>query len=370
MVPARKSAMTRGAGRWRPWAALGIGLAAGLGAALRPRPEWNLQGQVAVITGGSRGLGLLLARELGREGCLLAICARDEAELMRARSDLEARGMTVHAARCDVSDRADVERFTADVIRRFGGVDILVNNAGIIKVGPARTMTVEDYEEALGVNFWGMVYPTLALLPLMQAEGGGRIVNITSIGGKVSVPHLLPYNCAKFAAVAFSQGLNTELASHGIQVVTVVPGLMRTGSYLNATFKGDARAEATWFALGATVPGVSMDAERAARQIVQATKRGDAEVILSTPARVLARVNGLFPAFTTAAMRVVNELVLPGGNGETQSVTRGHEAIGPGRSMLQSLTRLGRNAADRFGQHPGPRVPLSTRPAPRRRVAR
>ena len=351
---------------WAPWAGVGLGLATGLTAALRPRPEWDLRDQVAIITGGSRGLGLLLARELGREGCRLAICARDEAELDRARGDLEARGMTVHAARCDVAERSQVDAFIAGVVERYGGVDILVNNASIIKVGPMETMLLEDYEEAMRVNFWGMVYPTLAALPVMAAQGGARIVNITSIGGKVSVPHLLPYTCAKFAAVAFSEGLRTELAASGITVVTVVPGLMRTGSYLNAVFKGDPQAESTWFALGATLPGVSMDAERAARQIVRAAKRGSAEVILSVPARVLARVHALFPAITSEALRLLNELVLPQPTGDTQNTARGHEAMARTQSgLLRALTHLGRTAADRFGQHPGPRV-APRRAAPRR----
>ena len=332
-----------------PWAGVAFGLAAGLAAALRPRPEWDLSGQVAVITGGSRGLGLLLAR--------------DEAELARARGDLEARGNTVHTVRCDVSDRADVERFLADVMRRYGGIDLLVNNAGIMKVGPVETMTLADFEDAMRVNFWGVVYCSLSVLPIMRAKGGWRIVNITSIGGKISVTHLLPYNCAKFAALAFSQGLRAELGRAGITVVTVVPGLMRTGSYLNASFKGDAAAESAWFALGAGLPGVSMDAERAARQIVRAAKRGDAEVILSVPAWVLARIHGLFPGWTADLLRLVNDLILPAPHGDTQNVVRGHEALARDPSpLVRALTRLGRAAADRFGQHPGPRVV----PGPRR----
>lgn len=353
-------------GLW-PWAGVGFGLAAGLATALRPRPEWNLRGQVAVITGGSRGLGLLLARELGRQGCQLAICARDEAELARARADLEARGMTVHAVRCDVADRADVERFIAEVMRRYGGIDLLINNAGIMKVGPVQTMTLADFDDAMRVNFWGVVHPTRSVVPIMRAHGGGRIVTITSIGGKISVPHLLPYNCAKFAALAYSQGLRAELAADGIAVVTIVPGLMRTGSYVNATFKGNTAAESTWFALGATLPGLSMDAERAARQIVRAAKRGDAEVILTLPAWVLARVHGLFPGLTADVLALVNELLLPAPDGDSHNVVRGREALSRDPSRVMSaLTRLGRAAADRFGQHPGPRVPAGRDAGPRR----
>ena len=346
--------MTRMSRNVRVWGAVGVGLGAGLAVALRPRPEWSLRGHVAVVTGGSRGLGLLLARELGREGCQLAICARDDAELARARDDLEARGMTVHAVRCDVSDRRDVERFVGEVIRRYGGIDLLVNNAGIIKVGPLDTMSVGDFEEAMRVNFWGAVYPVLSILPVMRAQGGGRIVNITSIGGKVSVPHLLPYTCAKFAAVAFSQGLRAELAHEGVRVVTVVPGLMRTGSYLNAVFKGDTEAESAWFALGSTLPGVSMDAERAARQIVRAAKRGDAEAILSVPAWLLARFQALFPGTTADILARVARL-LPEAKADGQSTARGHDTVAGARSgLLHALTRLGRVAAQRFGQYPPP----------------
>ena len=347
---------------WKAWSGIGFGLGVGLAMALRPRPEWSLRGHVALITGGSRGLGLLLGRELAREGCQLAICARDEAELARARTDLEARGATVHTGRCDVADRRDVERFVADVITRFGGIDLLVNNAGIIKVGPLETMTVGDFEEAMRVNFWGAVYPVLGVLPVMRAQGGGRIVNVTSIGGVVSVPHLVPYTCAKAAAVAFSHGLRAELAGEGVTVVTVVPGLMRTGSYLNASFKGNSEAESVWFALGSTLPGLSMDAERAARQIVRAAKRGDAEAILSLPAWLLARVHALFPGTTADILALVNQL-LPQPKADGGGVVSGHEAIARTQSgLLHVLTQLGRSAAERFGQHPGPRLGGGLRP--------
>ena len=262
-------------------------------------------GQVAIVTGGSRGLGFLLARELAREGCRLAICARDGAELERARVDLERRGAEIIAIRCDVADPTAATALIEETERRLGPVDILVNNASIMHVAPVEALAAREFQQALAVNFWGTVHPTLAALPGMRARRRGRIVNITSIGGKVSVPHLLPYGAAKFAAVGFSEGLAAEVARDGVRVVTVVPGLMRTGSYLHAEFEGNAPGEFTWFALGSSLPGVSMDAERAARRIVRAIKRSEWEPILSDCRRVRRwrGFTGSFPGRSSACWR-------------------------------------------------------------------
>lgn len=337
----------------KAWAAAAAGAALALPALVHRLRSEDLAGQVALVTGGSRGLGLLLARELAREGCRLAICARDGRELGRARETLEARGAEVMTALCDVGRRDQVDSLVEEVTRRFGAVDILVNNAGIIRVGPVELATVEDVREAMDVMFWGPLYATLAVLPQMLGRRSGRIVNITSIGGKVSVPHLVPYACAKFAAVGLSQGLRAELAGKGIRLTTVVPGLMRTGSHLNAEFKGRRETEFVWFALAASMPFVSMDAERAARRIVRAVRRGESEVVLTVPATLLARFHGLFPGVTADMLGVVARL-LPGAEGAA-APARGmdiQERIGSG--LLEALTALGRSAARRFHQHPGP----------------
>ncbi|HVV47434.1 MAG TPA: SDR family oxidoreductase, partial [Bryobacteraceae bacterium] len=191
-------------------------------------------GKIVLITGGSRGLGLAMAREFGSHGATVAICARDEAELKAAQADLARRGVRAHAFPCDISNRDQVFRMIAEATGQLGRIDILVNNAGILKVGPFSQMDVADFEDAMKVMFWGPLYATLAVLPAMRARGEGGIVNITSIGGKVSMPHLLPYSCAKFAAVALSEGLRAELAPSGIRVTTIAPGLLRTGSHLRA----------------------------------------------------------------------------------------------------------------------------------------
>ena len=319
--------------------------------------DTDLFGTVAIVTGGSRGLGFLIARELARDGARLAICARDADELERARLDLERHGAEVVAIRCDVADPVAAAALVEETERRLGPVDILVNNASIIQVAPIDVLGIKDFQQALAVNFWGTVHPTLAALPAMRARGRGCIVNITSIGGKVSVPHLLPYSAAKFATVGFSEGLAAEVAKDGVRVITVVPGLMRTGSYLHAEFEGRAPAEFTWFALGSTLPGVSMDAERAARRIVRAIRRREVEPILSLPAQVLARVHGLFPGVVVGALALVNRL-LPRSGGVEDSASGLELQRASGAGALHVATSLGRAAARRFHEYPpGRRAP-------------
>src|SRR5919199_722697 len=294
-----------------PVAAAALGLAFAGRKLLGRLHKTDLRGQVVLITGSSRGLGLAIARELARKGSRIVLCARNADELERARQSVAELGADVFAMTCDVGDRGQVRELFQQATRRFGQIDVLVNNAGVITVGPLETQTLDDFERSMAVMFWGAVHPTLEVLPQMRARRAGRIVTITSIGGKVSVPHLLPYNAAKFAAVGFSEGLRAELARSGISVVTVVPWLMRTGSHLNAEFKGQHRREFGWFSLGATLPGISISADSAARQIVGAIERGDAELILGWQASVVARVQGLVPGLTADVLGIVNRL-LPG----------------------------------------------------------
>jgi len=303
------------------------------------RRGFALGEKVVLISGGSRGLGLVLARALVKRGAKVALCGRDEGSLSRARADLAGRGGDVFTFACDVGNREDVERLVAAVRERFGRIDALINNAGTIQVGPVETMEPSDYEEALRIHFWGPLHATLAVLPEMKARKAGRIVNISSFGGKVSVPHLVPYSASKFALVGFSEGLTAELAKDGVRVTTVCPGLMRTGSPRNAFFKGKHKAEYAWFKLGDSVPGLSISAESAAERIVQAMERGEAEVILSLPAKLAVWVHGLFPGFTADALAWVNRLLpKPGGIGKARAKGKESESIVT-RSWVTSLTQ-------------------------------
>jgi short-subunit dehydrogenase len=311
--------------------------------------ESEITGEVVLVTGGSRGLGLALARRFAREGCRIAICARDAVELERARQDLREHDAEVQAVICDVSKRSEVEQMMREVTAHYGRIDILVNCAGLIQVGPIEEMVLEDFEDAMNAIFWGTVYPCLELLPAFQARNSGRIVNIASIGGMVSIPHMLPYSSAKNAVMGFSEGLRSELAGTGIAVTTIVPGLMRTGSYNAALFKGDQAAESEWFSLGASLPGISMSAERAARHIVNAVKRGDAEKVLTMAAAVLATAHAFAPGAIQDLLGLVKGLVLPKGVDNKHS--RPGYALENLRSpKMRALLVLGRLAARRLNQ--------------------
>jgi short-subunit dehydrogenase len=311
------------------------------------RPAYDLRGKTVLITGGSRGLGFLLAREFARAGARVAICARDEDTLTRAQDELGAQGVLALAIPCDVTDRKQVATLVQAVHTRFRHIDVLVNNAGTIAVGPMEVMTVDDYEEALRLHFWAPLYTMLAVLPEMRRRGEGRIVNIASVGGKISVPHLLPYSASKFALVGLSAGFRAELAKDGVLVTTVCPGLMRTGSPRNALFKSQHKAEYAWFSLSDALPLLSMDAERAARQIVNACRRGHAEVVLSLPAQLAVTFHGLFPKLSADLLSAVNRL-LPGPGGIGTSRAKGSDSTSP--LSPSWLTVLGDRAAERTNQ--------------------
>jgi NAD(P)-dependent dehydrogenase (short-subunit alcohol dehydrogenase family) len=319
-------------------AAAGVGLCLAARSLVR-RGRWmDLRGRAVLITGGSRGLGLLMAREFVDQGARVAICARDGEELDRAAADLTRRGGDVASIPCDVTDRGQVERTVRDVERHFGRIEVLVNNAGTICAGPMEVMNLGDYEESMNTHFWGPLYATLAALPGMKRSREGRIVNISSIGGKVAVPHLLPYCAGKFALTGLSEGMRTELKKDNIYVTTVCPGLMRTGSPPNAFFKGQHRLEYTLFKLTDSTPLTSMNAHRAARRIVTACQRGESEVILSIQAKIAAKFHGLFPGFSSELYGLIAQ-ALPGPGDIGEQRVRGRESETPvSRSFLAALT--------------------------------
>ena len=331
-----------------PWvAAAGLSAVALYAAAKVAGKVWrrpvNLRGKVALITGGSRGLGLALAEELGEYGCQVALVARDESELEEAAAGLRSRGIEAAVFPYDITQSAGLSALVDRVIARFGKIDILVNDAGLIKVAPLDNVDRSDFDEAMDLMFWAPVNLTFAVLPHMKKAGGGHIINITSVGGRVSVPHLLPYSCAKFALVGFSTGLSAELDPERVHVMTVVPGLMRTGSYLNAKFKGQSEKEFAWFSVLGNLPLISVSAEESARSIRQSLQKRDLTCTISLPAKLLIHAEALLPEATRTLMQLSTKL-LPSSNQNNGQVA-GKALNQRFGSLFQTLTSLGKVAA-------------------------
>lgn len=295
-----------------------------------------------IVSGGSRGLGLVLARQLADQGARVAICARSAGDLTVAADELRRRGVEVVAAPCDVRDEEQVRSFVELVVDRFGGVDVLINVAGIITVGPLDSMTMADFDDSMQTNCWGALRMSRQVLPEMRKQGWGRIVNIASIGGKRAVPHMLPYAASKFALVGLSNGMRAELKHENIFVTTACPGLMRTGSPRNAIFKSQHRAEYAWFSIGDSLPVMSMSAETAAEQILHACQQGRGEVLIHSPLNLTIALQSMFPELTQEILELAAG-ILPEMGGIGRRAARGYESESSWSPSV--LTTLGQKAA-------------------------
>src|SRR5436309_7915723 len=306
--------------------------------------RYPLREKVVLITGGSRGLGLVLARYICAHGGNVALIARDHEELARAKADLSPRGGEVLTIECDLLDTGQIQAAVRRVIDRFGKIDILINNAGIIEVGPLEHLTPEDFNRAMRLHFWAPYELISQIVPEMRVWGGGRIINISSIGGKVAVPHLASYCASKFALTGFSDAIRAEFARDNIHVTTVAPGTMRTGSHVNAKFKGRHANEFAWFAASAGAPLISMSADRAARKILAACRRGQPSVTLTFAARAAILGNALCPNLTGYLMKFVNRLLPEAGDEEGNRSRAGSEVR---RLIPDWLTRTADKATAR-----------------------
>ncbi|MDQ6480039.1 SDR family oxidoreductase [Dyadobacter sp. LHD-138] len=327
-------------------AALGVGLFA-LGKTIYDEMiRYDLKGKVVLITGGSRGLGLAMARLLAAKGAKLVICARNAEQLENARMELLEQGAEVLSIEADVSNQNEVNRMVQMTINRFGQLDVLINNAGIMMVGAEDVMDVEEYKKVMDTNLWSALYTIKAAMPQFLSQRGGRIVNICSIGGKIAVPHMLPYSVSKFALVGLSEGLGAELKKDNVQVTTVIPNLMRTGSPRNVWVKGDHEGEFEWFKLADSLPMLAQDTEVVAKAVIGALEYGNNEVILTQTAKVMVALKGLMPGGMNSILQVVNRFLPKSGN--DHKARRGRE----GETKLSHgwLTSLPNEASYKFDE--------------------
>jgi len=273
-------------------------------------PRFSYRDKIALITGGSRGLGLEIARQICARGGKVALIARDPDELARAKTDLDHFATEILTIQSDLLETAQIQSAVQQTLQRFGKIDILINNAGIIEIGPVEHMQLKDFDRAMRLHFWAPFILYLLVAPQMRVNGG-RIVNISSIGGRIAVPHMATYSASKFALTGFSDAIRAELARDNILVTTVTPGLMRTGSHIHAKFKGDHSAEYKWFDWSRKIPFASISVERAARKILSASGRGKPNLVMPCSAYFIIATNALFPNLIARVMKIVNRSMPP-----------------------------------------------------------
>lgn len=280
-------------------------------------PRRTFAKRSVVITGGSRGLGLALAKRLLKQNAEVTLLARDADELDRAKSLLiqEIPGCEhrIFPLKCDVEDCKSLDYAFAEVRARFGRIDVLINNAGAICVAPFHALSLEDYDAQMNLHLRAVVQTTRLIQPYLRLNGGGHIVNISSLGGVMPLPQMSAYSASKFALGGFSESVGAELLKDGIFVTTVYPGLLRTGSPIQATFKGDPENEYKWFASGATAPGLSMSSDCAAARILKAAADGQSRLVLSLPAKMGELAHVLLPELFAIGSALVAR-ALPAGN--------------------------------------------------------
>lgn len=323
-------------------------LGLGLGFMLRTRQRRRqLNGHNVLVTGGTRGLGLQLVREFADRGAQVAFCARTADEVERAEDMLLGEGRRyVKGYVADVSHPDGPATLVAQVAREHGPITILVNNAGTIQVTPFVDSEEAMFHECIDLFLHGPLRLCREVLPDMMAFGKGTIVNITSIGGQIPAPHLVPYNCGKAAMVALSEGMSVELDRYGVNVLTVKPGLMATGSHRNAFFGGRSNQEYSWFSRAAVHPALSKSTAAAARQIVDAVLAGRRTLAVGWEAKIGPLFHSMMPELSHRLTSAV-EKWLPSAGAEPHRLEMG-EIVAPEASPLgPAMKKLEQHAVDK-----------------------
>jgi NAD(P)-dependent dehydrogenase (short-subunit alcohol dehydrogenase family) len=257
----------------------------------------DFSGRVAAITGAGSGIGRALANNLARQGAHLALADIDDAGLAETVSMCEGYGVKISSQRLDVADRAAVEAWAEQVVADHGKVNLVFNNAGVALGATIESMSYEDFEWLMGINFWGVVYGTKAFLPHLKASGEGHVVNLSSVFGLISVPSQSAYNAAKFAVRGFTDTLRMELAIEGapVSVTTIHPGGIKTNIAKNARIDdsltemaGDPeKARREFERAFITSP------EKAARQILAAVQRDKRRALIGPDAKAIDFISRL-----------------------------------------------------------------------------
>lgn len=259
-----------------------------------------LKDKTAAVTGAASGIGRMLAVNLAKEGCNLALADINAPGLQETVKHL-GNQVKVTSHIVDVSRREQVFQYADDAVRQHGGVDLIINNAGVVLSDFLETVPLEDFEWLMGINFWGVVYGTMAFLPYLKKHPEGHIVNVSSINGIMPNPNNGPYCTAKFAIKGYTETLTQEMRGTGIHVSCVHPGGIKTNIARNT------RINRAMFEL-TTEKAVNLYEEKvfrttaddAAKIIISGVKRNKRRILVGTDAKIIDLLTRFFPVTTVS----------------------------------------------------------------------
>lgn len=281
-----------------------------VGILLLRKKRLQFKGKSIVITGGSRGLGLALAQCLLEEGASVTLLARDPEELRKARNKLYMFTKQIFDVTCDITHQQQLEFALAEARAKFGKIDILINNAGSLTAGPLNSLTDNDFQNQMNVHYFSAINAIRAIRPYFHQQGGGIVVNISSIGGLLPLPYLSAHCGSKFALGGASESLAIELRKEGIQLTTIYPGFMRTGSTKNAQFKNQNNSLQKWVRALDNLPVLSISPRHAAKKILSAVALGKSHLVLTAPAKLGVWFHMLFPETYSWTIAAVDNMIL------------------------------------------------------------
>lgn len=311
--------------------------------------KFKFKNKKVVITGGSRGLGLALCEEFANEGADILLIARDIEELKRAKNSLQLKypERSFFTVAADLCQPESYSLIREQIDRHFFSVDVLVNNAGAIMIGPFSSMTENDFRSQMEIHLFAALKMIQLCMPDFESQKEGQIINICSMGGKVAVPHMITYDASKFAMAGLSQGLAAELKSKNIYVTTVYPAVMMTGSPIQAIFKGNHAKSFDWFASIDYMPLLSLPADKAAKNIVQAAHLKKAELVMPGFANLRILGSALLPNLMISTMRKIHSF-LP--QEESQEYKSGFEVKHLARFLQKYLADKVDKVEERWNQ--------------------
>ena len=249
--------------------------------------------KTAIITGASSGIGKSLALSLAAKGTQVVLVARREELLKTLQAEITQAGGKASSYTCDVADKVAVFETAANIMQKHGSIDLLINSAGFGGHQYFADCTLEDAERTMQVNYFGSIYWTKALLPLMTKQQRGWIVYISSVAGRMGIPDETIYSASKFAISGFAEALSIEVEEQGIQVLSVHPGPVRTEFY----------SEHAWNRLSPKAKKIILEPEYVAAQTLSALEKGKLEITLPKHVNLAYIIKAIAPRFLRGQIR-------------------------------------------------------------------